>query len=328
MKRALLRALVALWLGLLLLPLEAADAHAHYMGTALLVLKEREPGRYLLRFMPSLPLRKTLLPVDYAFPEQCQRSAGVLDCGEQGLRGDLVFENLPMHAEVVIRITPLSGTTVTHVLSGGQSRLRLDAGGSVDRGGGHDLGSILGSYGLLGIEHIATGFDHLLFVLGLVAMLGLRRKLIWTITAFTLAHSLTLALGALGRVGLGGNAVEAVIALSLVLVAVEALSQRETVSRRFPWLVAFTFGLVHGLGFAGALRSIGLPESDVPLALLSFNLGVEAGQLAVLALLAGARTLALRLTPTLVQRPPTAISYLVGSCGAYWFMARAVSLWP
>ena len=136
---------------------------------------------------------------------------------------------------------------------------------------------------MLGVEHILSGIDHLLFVVALLFLVGFNRQLVWTITAFTLAHSLTLASAALGWLTLRSPPVEATIALSIVLVAGEALHKRETLARRLPALVAFLFGLVHGLGFAGALSEIGLPQNHLATALLTFNLGVELGQLVAVA---------------------------------------------
>src|SRR5690242_1477012 len=149
------------------------------------------------------------------------------------------------------------------------------------------MGEIARAYLVLGVEHILSGVDHLLFVAGLLFLVGFRRRLVGTITAFTVAHSLTLASSAFGWLTLRSPPVEASIALSIVLVASEALRQRETLARRTPSLVAFLFGLVHGLGFAGALKSIGLPQRHLPLALFTFNVGVEVGQLFVVLLAYG-----------------------------------------
>ena len=137
-------------------------------------------------------------------------------------------------------------------------------------------------YTKLGIEHILIGIDHLLFVLGLLLLVNGFRLLIQTITAFTLAHSITLALSALDLVHIPQAPVEAVIALSIVFLAREylmVLRGQDSLTARYPWIVAFSFGLLHGFGFAGVLQEIGLPQQDVPLALLTFNLGVEIGQL-------------------------------------------------
>ena len=181
------------------------------------------------------------------------------------------------------------------------------------------------SYFVIGLDHILTGWDHLLFVIALVLLVLRGWAVVKAATAFTVAHSLTLAAVTLGFAGLPQRPVEALIALSIVFLAVEvARGTRETLTRRLPWLVAFVFGLLHGFGFAGALREIGVPEGEVPAALVSFNLGVEAGQLLVIAavmlLLEGVR----RLRPALEPRVVHLASYAIGITGAYWLVDRVV----
>lgn len=170
-----------------------------------------------------------------------------------------------------------------------------------------------------GIEHILSGFDHLLFVIGLLFLVGFERRLVWTITAFTAAHSITLASAALGLT-LRSAPVAACIALSIML-AGEALHERATLARRVPALVAFIFGLVQGLGFAGALKEIGLPENHLPTALLTFNLGVEAGRLLVVSA-AFVLVKALSRWPAMSLARRSAL-YAIGSVAAYWTIARA-----
>jgi hydrogenase/urease accessory protein HupE len=182
---------------------------------------------------------------------------------------------------------------------------------------------VASTYTMLGIEHILLGIDHLLFVLALLMLVPNTRKLIWTITSFTLAHSLTLAAATLGLVNVPQQPVEAVIALSILFVAMEIVHWRQGkpgITRTWPWLVAFTFGLLHGFGFAGALSEIGLPEHAIPLALLFFNLGVEAGQLLFIAsvLLIWAALKKFR-WPQWAWRVPV---YAIGSMAAYWTLFR------
>jgi len=183
----------------------------------------------------------------------------------------------------------------------------------------------VGTYLTLGIEHILTGFDHLSFVLGLVLLVRGRAMLFKTITAFTIAHSITLAAAALGYVNVSAPVIESLVALSIVFVAVElARSYRGEIGLtvRFPWLIAFTFGLLHGFAFAGSLADIGLPPHNIPTALLLFNCGVEVGQLVfvagVLAVLAAFHTL--------VTRPPLwtrwVAPYAIGGLASYWMIAR------
>jgi hydrogenase/urease accessory protein HupE len=171
-------------------------------------------------------------------------------------------------------------------------------------------------YFVLGIEHNATGLDHLAFVLALLVLVRGRRRLVATITAFTVGHSLTLAAAVLGVLRVPAAPTEALIALSIVLVANEvAHPEHETLARRSPWLVAGLFGLVHGLGFASALSSTGLTRTDVPLALAMFNLGVEAGQLVFVAVVAAAAAVT-RVRDASLRRD-RAVAYIVGSFGMY-----------
>ncbi|MDX1556360.1 MAG: HupE/UreJ family protein [Xanthomonadales bacterium] len=182
---------------------------------------------------------------------------------------------------------------------------------------------VASAYFVLGVEHILLGIDHLLFVLALLLLVGNLRTLFWTITAFTLAHSLTLAGATLGWVNAPQQPVEAVIALSILFVAMEIIHARQGragLTQRWPWLVAFVFGLLHGFGFAGALSEIGLPEHAIPLSLLFFNLGVEAGQLLFVAgaLLVWIVFRRLRL-PSWTRALPV---YAIGSLAAFWTIER------
>jgi hydrogenase/urease accessory protein HupE len=188
------------------------------------------------------------------------------------------------------------------------------------------------TYGLLGIEHILTGFDHLCFVLALVLIVGFNRRLFWTVTAFTLAHSITLALATLGVIHVPRPPVEATIALSIVFVASEIVQKqrgREGLAAKQPWLVAFAFGLLHGLGFAGALAEIGLPANSIPLALLFFNVGVEIGQLLFIAAVFAATRLLFLVAANRVDLRRAAIvpTYLIGGLASYWVIERISNFW-
>jgi len=182
------------------------------------------------------------------------------------------------------------------------------------------------TYTLLGIEHILEGFDHLLFVLALLLIVRDWRVLLATITAFTLAHSLTLAVATLGVVRVPQQPVEAVIALSILFLASEWMHTRQGrpgAAARWPWLVAFTFGLLHGFGFAGALAEVGLPQHAVPLALVFFNLGVEAGQLLFIAAVLALGWLLHRLRrPQLLLRLETLVVYAIGGISSFWLFER------
>ena len=191
---------------------------------------------------------------------------------------------------------------------------------------------VIQTYTTLGTEHILAGFDHLCFVLALVLIVGFNRRLIGTVTAFTLAHSITLALATLGVIHIAGPPVEATIALSIVFLANEIIQQqrgRAGLATSKPWLIAFAFGLLHGLGFAGALAEIGLPANSIPLALLFFNIGVELGQLLFIAAVLAGMTLVSRLAQDRFARPRAAIAcaYLIGGVASYWTIERIVSFW-
>ena len=179
----------------------------------------------------------------------------------------------------LVRIEDLAGTTQTDRLTPTRTSFVVKA--------APGAGEVAITYLRLGIEHILGGVDHLLFVLALVILVREWRRVAITVTAFTIAHSITLAAATLGYVHVPAQPVEATIALSIVLVAVEIVNARRgrpSLTARWPWLVAFAFGLLHGFGFAGALSEVGLPQHAIPLALLFFNLGVEVGQLAFVAL--------------------------------------------
>jgi len=181
------------------------------------------------------------------------------------------------------------------------------------------------TYFLLGVEHILLGIDHLLFVLALFLLVRSPWMLVKVITAFTVAHSITLAVAALGWAQIPQRPVEAVIALSIMFVAAETIRQKRNdndLTSKAPWVIAFAFGLLHGLGFGGALKEIGLPQSDVPLALFSFNLGVEAGQLLFVLAVLGLKAMVDRLLALKLAWARTVTGYGVGSMAAVWFIQR------
>jgi len=187
--------------------------------------------------------------------------------------------------------------------------------------------AVAGAYLAHGVEHILFGYDHLLFVLALILIVPSARMLFFTITAFTVAHSLTLALATLGVVHVPGPPVEASIALSILLLATELAHARRGergLTARWPWLVAFAFGLLHGFGFASALVEVGLPQGDLPLALFAFNVGVEGGQLAFVAAVLALAALAsrARLAAPVKRHVSQAAPYAIGTLAAFWFFER------
>jgi hypothetical protein len=195
---------------------------------------------------------------------------------------------------------------------------------------------VVRTYTVLGVEHILLGVDHLLFVLALLLLVDGVKRLVATVTAFTVAHSITLGAATLGFVHVPSAPVEAVIALSILFLASELARRRAVASgvgddaanltARFPWIVAFAFGLLHGFGFAGALSEVGVPEQGVPLALLFFNVGVELGQLLFIAAVFGFAWL-VRLTavrvPAIWQRT---VAYGIGSVAAFWAVERTIAI--
>ena len=315
--------LASRWLAFLLLTLGGSAVMAHEMSMAELDMREISTGQFIWNWGQSgtgEPIANDLRPV---WPPGCVANAAelALKCPPAGMVGTLSVDGVgKRYSAALVRILWLDGPQRVYTLTTAQPRVYL-YGGADDSRGGRDIAV---AYSVLGVEHILSGIDHLLFVFGLLFLVGFNRRLVGTITAFTVAHSLTLASSVVGWLTLRPAPVEAAIALSIVLVASEALNPRATLARRVPALVAFVFGLVHGLGFAGALKDIGLPESHLPLALLTFNLGVEAGQL----LAVGA---AWGLTRWLgrfgwFQRARTPALYGIGALAAYWSWLRIATL--
>ncbi|MDJ0853473.1 MAG: HupE/UreJ family protein [Myxococcota bacterium] len=186
---------------------------------------------------------------------------------------------------------------------------------------------VLRSYGALGIEHILTGLDHLLFVFGLLLLVGRRTMaLVKTVTAFTVGHSVTLSLAALDLLSVPQAPVELLIACSVFWLAVELARPVRGPAARRPWAMAALFGLLHGLGFAGALAEVGLPQADIPLALFSFNVGIEIGQLAFVAVIVTARHTLSRPLARLPRWSEAIPVYTLGTLAAYWCFQRAAAL--
>lgn len=296
-------------------------AAAHEMSMAEMNVRETARGEFLWQWTASNDRQGNAVDLKPMWPEGCRAESNVVRCGASGLQGTLAIEGVGRrYSAALVKLTWLDGQTRVYTLTAGQPTVRL-YGYADDRRG---WGEIASAYTVLGVEHILSGIDHLLFVIGLLFLVGFERRLFWTITAFTAAHSLTLASAALGWLTLRSAPVEACIALSIVLVAGEALQRRDTVARRWPALVAFLFGLVHGLGFAGALKEVGLPDNHLPVALLTFNLGVEIGQLLTVA--------SAWLLWRLVARWPAAARlrvaalYGIGSVAAWWSWLRVVAI--
>jgi hypothetical protein len=299
----------------------ARTAHAHEMTMAEMEVHETAPGDFIWLWSAvndKRPMEGDLVP---HWPAVCSGDANALHCGKSGLAGTLSIEGVgKRYSAAMVKVIWLDGQSRVYTLTSAQPRVALYGSADDKRG----RGEIARAYVVLGVEHILGGIDHLLFVASLLFLVGFQRRLIGTITAFTLAHSLTLACSVFGWIALPPAPVEACIALSIVLVASEALREKATLARRVPSLVSFLFGLVHGLGFAGALKSVGLPQRHLPLALLSFNVGVEVGQLLMVLLV----FLLVRLpipAPVFARARRPAL-YVVGAVAAYWSWQRIAAM--
>ena len=313
----------------------ALRALAHQFAPALLELEEISADRADVSWkQPIVRVQGSRLrPV---LPVECEgigdpvvkregtgvRATWTIHC-PHGLSGKTVgVEDVgSSRADVLLRVALHDGRSLRQVLTADAPSFTIpETAGQL---------GVLTSYGLLGIKHILTGWDHLLFVLGLLLIVGWGRSLLWTITAFTAGHSVTLALAALGLIGVPQAPIEAGIALSIYFLAVElarSLGGAKTITQRAPWAVSFTFGLLHGLGFAGALAEVGLPQNEIPAALFAFNVGIEIGQLAfIAAVLALQATLAV--LPALQPRWSKLIAaYAIGSVAMYWFFERVTGI--
>jgi hypothetical protein len=306
---------------LVALTVAASPARAHEMSMAEMEVRETVPGEFLWQWSASSdkrPMGNDLVP---HWPEGCSPGPSTVRCGSAGLQGTLAIDGVgKRYSAALVKVIWLDGQTRVYTLTGAQPSVQL-YGSADDRRG---TAEIARAYVVLGVQHILSGVDHLLFVVGLLFLVGFRRRLVGTITAFTLAHSLTLACSVFGWLTLRPAPVEAMIALSIVLVACEALRDRDTLARRMPALVSFLFGLVHGLGFAGALKSIGLPQTHLPLALFTFNVGVEIGQL--MTVLVAYAAVRLVLARPWFARARTPALYAVGVVAAYWCWQRIALL--
>jgi hydrogenase/urease accessory protein HupE len=311
---------------LLLLPallaiLPGGAAWAHDVQPGVLVVRELSAQNYSVQWFAPVWGSERPLGLEPRFPEHCRHQGPLLACGAQGLNGSIAIKGIERsRAEVVVQIGWANGQTLTETLNARRPGLAV-------RGVPKDAGfrattRLAQSYLALGFEHILTGIDHLLFVVGLVLLVGFRVRLIWTITAFTLAHSLTLAASMLDSMILPRAPVESAIALSILLLAVELARRGPSLTRRVPWVVAFAFGLLHGFGFAGALAEIGLPPEHRGLSLVTFNVGVELGQLLVIGVVWGLGRLTRAALPRFRRLEPIFV-YAMGGLAAYWFIDRA-----
>jgi hydrogenase/urease accessory protein HupE len=306
--------------------LSAAPARAHEMSMAEMEVRETAAGEFMWQWSATNDKRPMGDDLKPHWPEACKGDANFVHCGSAGMKGTLSIEGVGQrYSAALVKIVWLDGQSHVYTITSAQPSVQL-YGSADDRRGS---GEIARAYTILGVQHILSGIDHLLFVASLLFLVGFRRRLIGTITAFTVAHSITLACSAFGWLTLRPPPVEASIAMSIVLVASEALRNDDSLARRVPALVSFLFGLVHGLGFAGALKDIGLPQTHLPLALLTFNVGVELGQLMMVLLAYLVVDRLPRLIPRLQawfgqsRRP---VLYAIGVVAVYWSFQRIAAI--
>lgn len=308
---------------------------AHEVRPAYLEIRETEPDRYDVLW--KTPARgDATIKLDVELPSICVDTlprVSLSDGAARVLRWSIHCEGGLAGQEIAIR--GLETTLVETIarferLDGATQSNRLFAGAtSFTAAEPSTVVGVAGVYVPLGIEHILLGFDHLCFVLALLLLVKDTRRLVWAITAFTVAHSITLAAATLGYVSAPSGPIEALIAFSIVLVAAEVVAvhrgQTSTTAQR-PWIIAFGFGLLHGFGFAGALSETGLPQDAIPLALLFFNVGVELGQLAFVAAVLVATALAGRIANAVVPQAGLAAAYGIGVLAAFWTIERVVGV--
>jgi hypothetical protein len=279
----------------------------------------------------GLTLPGTCVPADVPeldFDGRAYTAQWVVSCPEGIEGGEIAIPGLEAtQTDVLVRYELMRGEAESHRLTSATTAFVIPA--PMGRVG------VLTSYGALGVSHILTGVDHLLFVFILLLLIRDGRTLLGAVTAFTVAHSLSLAAAALGWIVVPAPPVEAVVALSIMFLAAELMRPEGRGLRltdRYPWSVAFGFGLLHGLGFARALLEIGLPEGEVPLALFAFNLGVEAGQILFILFAVYAGVLLRRLYPAVIVAVTTrgavgarAVGYVAGGLAGVWFVARVAT---
>lgn len=325
------RLLFIFFFNLLLIPL----SHAHEVRPAYLGIKQ--VGKNTYKVLWKIPSQDGKTPKIYpVFPEEwTQLSYDAQLLGAEGqynwefeinstLAGQkLAFQGISKTLiDVLVNIEMTDGTRYSKLVRASNPFYTIPEEPST--------WEVVGTYTFLGIDHILVGIDHLLFVLALLFVTKGKWKLIKTVTAFTVAHSITLSMAALGYMKIPIAPVEAVIALSIVFLAREIIMYREgkeTLTFKYPWIVAFTFGLLHGFGFASALSETGLPQQSIPLALLFFNVGVELGQLIFIAAVLGIIALGKKININLSILKQKSVAYLIGIVSCYWLIDRVIGFW-
>ncbi|MGH7789024.1 MAG: HupE/UreJ family protein [Candidatus Binatia bacterium] len=309
----------------------AAPAFGHGLDPAALALRETAPGVFAVTWRASV-LRLPGADVRPLLPAHCRQVGSSeadegtdhltlrwsVDCGPGGLSGATVGVADLSAAKInaLLTITRVGGERIQVVLSPRSPSFEVPVQPS--------RWDVVRSYLRLGIEHILSGPDHLLFVFGLLLLVSASRLLLQTITAFTIGHSITLSAAALGLASVPSRPIEVLIALSVLVLATELARDggQTTALRRFPWAMAVAFGLLHGFGFAGALAEAGLTGAEVPLALVSFNAGIELGQLAFIGMILAGGALLTRWLPSAAARSTRPAVYTMGVLAAFWCLER------
>ncbi|MGB5602231.1 MAG: HupE/UreJ family protein [Gammaproteobacteria bacterium] len=319
-----------------LLSLLAGQVQAHEMRPGYLEVKEVTAETYSVLW--KVPMRGDMrLQLDPQFPDMCSEvvppaahSAGGALITRWTIRCDngLADQRISIDGlentltDVLARVQHLDGAVQTTRIKPGEPSLLVT--------GSPSKLALSATYLWLGVEHILLGVDHLLFVFALLLIVDGLRRLVWTITAFTVAHSIALAGATLGVVHVPQQPVEAIIALSILFLATEIVHSRRGrpgYAERWPWVVAFIFGLLHGFGFAGALAEVGLPEHAIPFALVFFNVGVELGQLAFVAMVLTSTWLIHRIKAFPLRPAEWLTTYVIGGVAAYWTIERVAGFW-
>ena len=295
--------------------------HAHEAALGVLEFREIRAGVFIGRWTiePTIGGRN----VDVRVPPHCFLRLPELNCGEKGLVGSMTIANLGANmSAALIKIVPIVGEPRSYTLTTANPVASVLGAGAPTLQTWIELARTYVNYG---IDHILLGADHLLFVLGLIWIVHGAWRLAKTITAFTIGHSASLAAAAFGLVGIPERPLNACIALSIVFVGVEIVRQQRGevgLTARYPWAVAALFGLVHGVGFAGALAGLGIEQRLLPAALLFFNIGVEIGQLAFIVLVLSLGWAHRRAQATLPQWSASVPAYLIGCVATFWFLTR------
>jgi hypothetical protein len=294
---------------------------AHEATLGVLEFREVRPGAFvgLWTMEPTIGAAR----VDLRVPQHCFLRLPELNCGDKGLIGPITITNLGANmSAVLIKVIPIVGEPRSYTISTANPVVSVLGTGAPTLQTWIELARTYVNYG---IDHILLGADHLLFVLGLIWIVGGGWRLVKTITAFTIGHSASLAAAAFGLIGVPERPLNACIALSIVFVGVEIVKQQRGeigLTARYPWAVAFTFGLVHGIGFASALAGLGLERRLLPIALFFFNIGVEIGQLAFVLLVLALMWAHRRLDAVLPRWGDALPAYAIGSVSMFWFFGR------